>query len=125
MLKKEINVVGNTINVLGLTFKENCPDLRNTKVIDVINELKEFGLNVVVHDAEADAAEAKKYFNIDLKERTELTNTDVVVYAVPHKEYRDNKHDYLSLLNDNGITFDIKGVVEDEDLKATQSIWRL
>lgn len=125
MLKKGITVVDNTINVLGLTFKENCPDLRNTKVIDVINELKEFGLNVVVHDAEADAIEAKKYYNVDLKEKSELTKADVVVYAVPHNEYRENKSDYLALLNDNGITFDIKGVLKDEDLKETQSIWRL
>ncbi|WP_271397041.1 nucleotide sugar dehydrogenase [Salinicoccus roseus] len=125
MLKKGISVVGNTINVLGLTFKENCPDLRNTKVIDVIEELKEFGLNVVVHDAEADAVEAKKYYNIDLKKKSELPNADVVVYAVPHNEYKQNKKDYLKLLNDSGIIFDIKGMIDNKDVKEKQSIWRL
>jgi UDP-N-acetyl-D-galactosamine dehydrogenase len=125
MLKKGISVVGNTINILGLTFKENCPDLRNTKVIDVIEELKEFGLNVVVHDAEADAVEAKKYYNIDLKAKSELPNADVVVYAVPHNEYKENKNDYLKLLNDSGIIFDIKGMIDNKDVKEKQSIWRL
>ncbi|TVT28915.1 nucleotide sugar dehydrogenase [Salinicoccus cyprini] len=125
MLKKGISVVNNTVSVLGLTFKENCPDLRNTKVIDVINELKDFGLNVAVHDSEADSKEAKKYYNIDLKEKNELATTDILLFAVPHNEYRNNIREYLDQVNENGIIFDIKGIVADADIKEKQSIWRL
>ncbi|WP_434120936.1 nucleotide sugar dehydrogenase [Salinicoccus roseus] len=125
MLKKGISVVNNTVNVLGLTFKENCPDLRNTKVIDVIRELQEFGLNVRVHDAEADPTEAKNYYDIDLKSDNDLFKTDVMVFAVPHEKYKKNNKKYLDLVNDKGIIFDIKGIVENQYLKEEQTIWYL
>src|SRR5699024_9062674 len=125
MLKKGFPVVGANINILGLTFKENTPDLRNTKIIDVIKELQDFGLNVIVHDAEADSKEAKKFYDLDLKENNELNIEDVLVFAVPHEDYLKNKEDYLKLVSDNGLIFDIKGIINDEDLKENQSIWRL
>lgn len=125
MLKKGITVVGENINILGLTFKENTPDLRNTKIIDVIKELQEFGLSVNVHDAEADPEEAKRLYNLDLTEASKLNVEDVLVLAVPHEEYVINKARYLELVSDDGLIFDIKGIIQDEDLKSNQSIWRL
>lgn len=125
MLKKGFSVVGANINVLGLTFKENTPDLRNTKIIDVINELRDFGLNVNVHDAEADSKEAKKFYGLDLKETNELNIEDVLVFAVPHDNYVNNKREYLNLVSDNGLIFDIKGIIDNSDIKENQSIWRL
>ena len=125
MLKKGFSVVGANINLLGLTFKENTPDLRNTKIIDVIKELQDFGLNVIVNDVEADVKEAKKFYNLDLKSVDELNTEDVLVFAVPHEDYLTNKEDYLKLVSDNGLIFDIKGIINDEDLKEKQSIWRL
>lgn len=125
MLKKEILVLGTTINLLGLTFKENIPDLRNTKITEVIKELEDYGLNVVVHDSIADKDEAKKFYNIDLKDKEELEPSDIMIFAVPHREYIDNKNNYLKLLSENGIVFDIKGIIEDVDLKNNQSIWSL
>lgn len=125
MLKRGLPVVDSNINLLGLTFKENTPDLRNTKVIDVINELKDFGVNVIVNDVEADTKEAKKIYDLDLKETNELTVEDVIVFAVPHNDYLSNKDKYLDLVSDNGLIFDIKGIIDDKDLKTNQSIWRL
>lgn len=125
MLKKGFSVVGANINFLGLTFKENTPDLRNTKIIDVINELRDFGLNVNVHDAEADSKEAKKFYGLDLKETNELNIEDVLVFAVPHDNYVNNKREYLNLVSDNGLIFDIKGIIDNSDIKENQSIWRL
>ncbi|MEY8691645.1 nucleotide sugar dehydrogenase [Mammaliicoccus sciuri] len=125
LLKKGVEVQGMTINLLGLTFKENCPDLRNTKVIDIIRELEEYGMNVNVNDVEADKDTAKSLYNIDLKERDELQKTDALIFAVPHDEYIENKKDYLDLLSDNGVLIDIKGLVKDTDIKQSQSIWRL
>src|SRR5699024_3092836 len=125
MLKKGFPVVGTNINVLGLTFKENTPDLRNTKITDVIKELQDFGLNVIVNDVEADSVEAKEFYDLDLKSFEELNTEDALVFAVPHEDYLNNKEEYLKLVSDNGVIFDIKGIIKDEDLKETQSIWRL
>lgn len=125
MLQKGITVVGTTVNVLGLTFKENTPDLRNTKIIELIRELQDFGLNIVVNDAEADPVEAKKFYDIDLKQKEELDQTKVIIFAVPHKEYKENKAEYLGLVTEDGIIFDIKGILETTDLRENQSTWRL
>lgn len=125
MLKKGFPVVGANINVLGLTFKENTPDLRNTKITDVIKELQDFGLNVIINDVEADAIEAEKFYDLVLKDISELNKEDALVFAVPHEAYLSNKEEYLNLVSDNGIIFDIKGIIKDEELKENQSIWRL
>ena len=79
------------MNVLGLTFKENCPDLRNTKVIHIIEELKDYGLDVHVNDVEADKEEAKKFYNIDLEDKQNLPKADAIIFAVAHKDYVENK----------------------------------
>lgn len=91
LLKQGLEVQGATVNVLGLTFKENCPDLRNTKVIHIIEELIDYGLDVHVSDVEADKDEAKKFYNIDLKSKDQLPEADAVVFAVAHKDYVQNK----------------------------------
>ncbi|WP_239749818.1 nucleotide sugar dehydrogenase [Mammaliicoccus sp. O-M53] len=125
LLKKGIEVQGMTINLLGLTFKENCPDLRNTKVIDIVRELEEYGMNVNVNDVEADKETAKKLYDIDLKDKNEMTKSDALIFAVPHSEYVKDKKTYLNLLNEEGIVFDIKGLIKNSDLSEKQSIWRL
>ncbi|UBH13871.1 nucleotide sugar dehydrogenase [Macrococcus armenti] len=125
MLSKGLTVNKTTVNLLGLTFKENCPDLRNTKVIDIIRELEEYGITVNVHDAEADKVEAKKFYNIELKELDELDKTDLLIVAVAHNEYVEKLQQYMELLNENGLVIDIKGIVSDDILKPTQSKWSL
>ena len=89
MLKCRIQIDGARILVLGLTFKENCPDLRNTHVVDVIDELRDYGARVDVHDPWADAAEARAEYGIDLLASPEAGAYDGVVLAVAHNTYRD------------------------------------
>ena len=125
LLKNGHEVQGKTVNFLGLTFKENCPDLRNTKAVDLINELENYGLNVVVNDVEADSKEAKQLYNIDLKAKNELEVSNALIIAVQHEDYIKNKASYLELVSDEGIVFDIKGMISKQDLKEKQKLWRL
>src|SRR5699024_3419675 len=125
LLKNGHEVQGKTVNFLGLTFKENCPDLRNTKAVDLINELENYGLNVVVNDVEADYKEAKQLNDVDLKEKNELEVSNDLIIAVQHENYVKNKASYLELVSDDGIVFDIKGMISKQDLKENQKLWRL
>ena len=124
LLKQGLEVQGATVNVLGLTFKENCPDLRNTKVIHIIEELKDYGLDVHVSDVEADKEEAQKFYGINLEDKKDLPTADAVVFAVAHTDYVDNKQEYLSLVKDNGMVLDIKGIISDDEI-GNKGLWRL
>src|SRR5699024_5956999 len=84
MIKQNMPIQGATVTVLGVTFKENVPDLRNSKVIDVIRELQDFGMNVQVNDVMANVNEAKKLYDISLVPYEKLSPADAVVLAVPH-----------------------------------------
>ncbi len=87
MIKNGLKVNGAKVLVLGITFKENCPDIRNSRVIDVIKELKEFGCNVDVYDPWADANDVKKEYGVELLESLNLSGHDCVILAVAHKEF--------------------------------------
>ena len=89
MLKRRLQVDGARVLILGLTFKENCPDLRNTRVIDVVAELREYGMQVDVHDPWVDAAEAKQEYGLDLITTPEASAYDGILLAVAHDNYRD------------------------------------
>jgi UDP-N-acetyl-D-galactosamine dehydrogenase len=89
MLLNGINVTKSTVGVLGITFKENCPDVRNSKIIDVINELKDWGINVLVSDPWADEIEVKQNHNINLVEIEDGYKVDSLIVAVGHNEYRN------------------------------------
>lgn len=125
VLKKGIDINKTKVTVLGLTFKENCPDLRNTKVIDVIKELKEYGFKIQVNDVYADKEEAMDLYNIDLKTIDEIEETSIMILAVPHQEYILDKSSILAKLSKDGMVFDIKSVLEESDLAEGQSLWRL
>lgn len=110
MLKKNINIKAAEILVLGFTFKENCTDIRNTKVIDVIKNLQEFGAKVSLFDPWANSAEIEKEHG--LKNMEQLTNKkyDAIVLAVPHADFlKLNIRDYLAA---EGLIYDVKGVLE-------------
>ncbi|WP_306419594.1 UDP binding domain-containing protein, partial [Staphylococcus haemolyticus] len=81
-------------------------------MINIIKELKDYGLDVHVKDVEADKEEAQRFYNINLEDKNELPQADAIVFAVAHKDYVDNKQDYLKLVKDNGVVLDIKGVIE-------------
>ena len=112
MIKKGQKIEGAKILVLGITFKENCPDIRNSRVIDVIRELQDFGCEVQVSDYWADKEEVKREYNLDLLENTNLNtdNFDAIILAVSHNEYKN-----LSLKNPKQVIFDIKSVLNDAD----------
>ena len=119
---------GDKVVVLGLTFKENCPDLRNSKVVDVINGLKNFGLDVFVHDPIADPGKAFQEFGIKLTSWEELpSNVAAIVAAVSHKEYSAMPINHiLSILRPKAVFADVKSIYDIEAIeKAGHSVWRL
>ena len=121
-------VKGSQVIVLGLTFKENCPDLRNSKVADVVRELTEFGCQVTVHDPLADPDEAQKEYGITLTPWEQLPQqADAMVVAVSHQEYLAmNLKDLLACLRPGGIFVDVKSSFDPDAIKAVgHSVWRL
>ena len=116
MLKKRIQVNGARVLILGLTFKENCPDLRNTRVIDVVRELQEFGVAVDVFDPWADADEASQEYGIDLLQSPESGAYDGIVLAVAHEDFRQQGAQALHGYGANPhVFYDLKSVLEIED----------
>ncbi len=120
-------VRGAKIVVLGLTFKENCPDLRNSKVVDVIQELRSYGAEVVVHDPIAAPSEARHEYGIELTEWELLPKAAAIVAAVAHEPYRRRAvEDYLQLLQPDGVLVDVKGVFDVAQVRENGiHIWRL
>lgn len=107
MIGKNISINGSRALILGVTFKENCPDVRNTKVVDVYNELKEYGVNVDIFDPWADASEVKHEYGIELMELIDpLISYDAVIVAVAHNEFL--KLDINSLKAAKSVVFDLK-----------------
>ncbi|AST93382.1 MULTISPECIES: nucleotide sugar dehydrogenase [Sutcliffiella] len=127
MIQQKSPVFGSTVTVLGLTFKENVPDLRNSKVIDVIRELEEYGITVQVSDPYASVEEAKEEYGVDLTNYEELKPADAVVMAVPHKFYLDKEWDEYNKLfsSDKGIIVDIKAKLNKDTCPPNINLWRL
>ncbi|HHT9111588.1 MAG TPA: nucleotide sugar dehydrogenase, partial [Candidatus Brocadiaceae bacterium] len=127
MVRAGHNIHGSTVTVLGLTFKEDCPDLRNSKVVDIIRELQDYGINVQVHDPLANPAEAKHEYGISLVAMEELKPSAAVVAAVAHKAYRGMSIDTLNRLVDkNPVLVDVKCIFDAKALKkAGVRLWRL
>ena len=118
LIKKEHMIAKSKVLILGVTFKENCPDVRNTGVINVINEMKAFGLDIDIFDPWADKAEVKHEYGIDLIDNPfESGNTyQAVVLAVSHNEFL--KADLSTLKAENGVLFDVKSILEKELVDA-------
>jgi UDP-N-acetyl-D-galactosamine dehydrogenase len=115
------------VHVLGLTFKENVPDLRNSKVIDVINELKSYGIEVCVHDPIASREEAMHEYGVELMSWKDLPVADAIVVAVIHNKLIDTPlTEYLSKVKQNGCFIDIKSRFDRDALQAAGlTVWRL
>lgn len=120
-------VSGAKVTVLGLTFKENCPDLRNSKVVDIIEELREYCCEVVVHDPIANPSEAKAEYGIELCAWDDLGDSLAVILAVPHKEYLQKSAAEFGAMMAKGATLlDIKSVFSRSELEAEKlNYWRL
>ncbi|MCP5146288.1 MAG: nucleotide sugar dehydrogenase [Gammaproteobacteria bacterium] len=127
MIRAGTMVRGSTVTVLGFTFKENVPDLRNTRVIDIVKELQEYGVNVQIHDPQADAEEAQHEYGVTLTAESDLKPADAVVLAVSHREYIDAGWPGIQarLKNGTGPVVDVKARLTRESAPAGIDLWRL
>ena len=110
MIKKGHKIEGSKVLVLGITFKENCPDIRNSRVIDVIEELQEFGCNIDIYDPWADSKEVEHEYNLKLSKELDTSNYEAIVLAVAHNEFKQ-----LKLKTENNVVFDIKSILDETD----------
>jgi UDP-N-acetyl-D-galactosamine dehydrogenase len=113
--------------VLGITFKENVPDLRNSRVIDIIRGLEDYGIEVQVTDPLADVCEARSTYDVIVRPASELKRAHCVIFAVPHDTYVDEGWRFVSRLlrEGEGVVVDIKGVLAREAAPHGVTIWRL
>ena len=127
MIHAGYTIKGAKVAILGLTFKENCPDLRNSKVMDIISELNDYEVECLVHDPIANPTEAKQLYNIDLMPWEAIQNVDAIILAVAHHEYRHYTiDDYHAKMSNHSIIIDIKSILSKEDCqKAGITLWRM
>lgn len=127
IIKANCNVKGAKVNVLGLTFKENCPDLRNSKVAELIFELKSFGVDLHIHDPVADAKEARHEYGVELESWDSLPCAEVIIAAVSHQEFIGRPiSDFQSKVIKGGCFIDVKSQFDQKELnEAGLSVWRL
>jgi len=127
MIATGSSIKGAKVLLLGLTFKENCEDLRNSRVIDVIQELETYGVNVLVHDPVAKAEEAKAEYNVDLVDMTSLTKVDAIVAAVSHDSLLNiDAKQWAAYVNAGAPFIDVKSAFDKHKLKdAGFKVWRL
>jgi UDP-N-acetyl-D-galactosamine dehydrogenase len=120
MIKSDVQIKGSKVLIMGLTFKEDCPDLRNSKVVDIIKELKEFGIESVVYDPVAEKREAMKEYGIELKEKNEIEDVSGVIIAVKHEQFKnikieDMKKFYKKEIREK-VIIDVKGLLDKEEI---------
>lgn len=131
LIKADVSIKNAKIAILGFTFKENCPDTRNTKIIDIYNELREYGITAVIADPTADADEAKRLYGITFADMNTITDCDAVILAVAHDAFRSLTAadlDRLFKKTENGkkVLVDIKGLLDRKAYEAAgYNYWRL
>jgi UDP-N-acetyl-D-glucosamine/UDP-N-acetyl-D-galactosamine dehydrogenase len=109
MIKKGLNIKDSEVLILGITFKENCPDVRNTKIVDVIRSLKDFGVNITIFDPWANPDEVRHEYKLDVTNTLPNRKFDTVVLGVSHKEFLDI--DLSSITKNPGVIYDVKGIL--------------
>lgn len=131
LIKADVSIKNAAVAILGFTFKENCPDTRNTKIIDIYNELREYGITAVIADPAADADEAKRLYGIEFVDMNTIKDCDAVILAVAHEQFKaltQSDFDKMFKPGDNSgkVLVDIKGLL-DRSLyeKAGYNYWRL
>jgi len=133
--KKTIKIMLNTfkntsqlrVGVLGITFKEDCPDLRNSKAIDIIRELESYGIEVLAHDPIVSPEDAKSHFDITLSKWEEMAGLGGLIIAVPHKKYRSMRIEtFIQKIQPKGCLIDVKSILNPQEVKkAGIHFWRL
>ncbi|MBP3275057.1 MAG: nucleotide sugar dehydrogenase [Butyrivibrio sp.] len=130
LIANDIAVKNAKIAILGFTFKENCPDTRNTKVIDIYNELKEYGITPIVVDPQADSDEAKRLYGIEFDTMDSVKDMDAVIMAVAHEDFKDYKPadiaKFFNPAHKTKVFMDLKGIYDMNDYTAPEyDYWRL
>ena len=126
LMNAGLPVKGCRVGILGITFKENVSDLRNSRVPDIVAELKQFGIDPMVHDPLADASEARDEYGISLRDWRELYELDAIVYAVDHKFYRRRlSEELMSRLRSDGVLVDVKSAFSRESIPSSLYYWSL
>ena len=130
LIRADIPVKTARVAILGFTFKENCPDTRNTKVIDIVHELREYGIEPVIVDETADADEANRLYGITLADRSEIKEVDALIIAVAHEEFSHLDKAQISGFfrpeNPKKVLVDIKGILDRKEYQTEDYIyWRL
>ena len=128
LIKADKTVKGARVAILGFTFKENCPDTRNTKIIDIIKELREYGIEPIVADPIADKEEAKRLYDIEFVNMSDIKEMDAIILAVSHNEFASLKREIMDQLFGTGkkVLLDIKGLLSRKEYEeAGYSYWRL
>jgi UDP-N-acetyl-D-galactosamine dehydrogenase len=110
MIKKGINVNGSSLLMLGITFKENCPDIRNTKIVDVINSLADYGISLTIYDPWANPNEVKHEYGLESSKLLGNEKYDAIVLGVAHKEFKEIN--FEALKKENSLVYDVKGILE-------------
>lgn len=131
LIRADVSIKNAKVAILGFTFKENCPDTRNTRIIDIVNELREYGIEPVLADPEADAEEAKREYGIEFVDMNSITDMDAVVLAVAHTAFNALEQKELDRLfkqstNDSKVLMDLKGILNRKEYEQAGYIyWRL
>ncbi len=127
MIRAGYTIKNARVGILGMTFKDNCADLRNSKVIDIIQELEDYGVECLVHDPVCDRKTAKKLYDVDLRSWEEIDNVDTIIMAVAHDQFKKYAiKEYHDKLRHNSIMIDVKNVLNQHECKeAGIDLWRL
>ncbi|NLZ55303.1 MAG: nucleotide sugar dehydrogenase [Clostridiaceae bacterium] len=128
LIRADKNVKHAKVAILGFTFKENCPDTRNTRIIDIYNELQEYGITALIADPVADKSEAKVEYGIDFVDMEDIQNMDAVIIAVAHEEFKAMDMPFIDALYGEGkkVLLDLKGIFDRHEYEAADYLyWRL
>lgn len=129
MSKAKIELSTSKVGIMGFTFKEDCPDTRNTKVVDIVNELNDYGIKPVIYDPVADKEEALHEYGLSFDNKEDLNNLDVLIVAVSHEEFVNmESKEYFNMLKNDGakIVIDIKSILDKKEFIANNmNLWRL
>ncbi len=131
LIKADVSIKNAKIAILGFTFKENCPDTRNTRIIDIVNELSEYGITPVIADPVADSDEAYREYGLTFEKIENISEADAVILAVAHDEFKDISMSdidkiYKNVANNRKVLIDIKGILNRKEYEESGYIyWRL
>lgn len=125
LIRQGVQIRGSKIGVLGLTFKENVPDVRNSKVPDIVSELKDFGSSVIIHDPLADAHVAHEEYGLALSDLTSFKGLDALILAVNHADYLHDKAALFAMMKPGAVLIDVKSALDPKEVSAGTVYWSL